>query len=69
MASVHLRVGHNHKNTSLKKNKRVFIIKYYSVYKFDGECFPQPGQREPQMRNYLSDWPVDMSRHIFLTAN
>lgn len=37
-----------------KENKRVFIInKYYSVYKFDGECFPQPGQREPQMRNDL----------------
>lgn len=37
-----------------KENKRVFIInKYYSVYKFDGECFFQPGPREPQMRNHL----------------
>lgn len=54
-----------------KENKMVFIIsKYYSVYKFDGKRFPQPGQREPQMRNYLDLTGLwTYLWHIFLTVN
>lgn len=54
MASRHFHVEHNHKIHIFKENKMFFIIsKCYSVDKVDGKRFPQPGQREPEMRNYL----------------